>query len=150
MKLFVVIALIVLAGVACKPAPKIYSSQITNINRTEEGTIFIKCSGKGRDKEAAYENAIYNAFSTLLFQGIPESVQTRPMIDPANANAAKPKVEKCITDNGCYKQFITQITEPGAFSKVEGGFATVTNIKINIVALRTYLEQNNIIRKFGL
>ena len=150
MKILTIIIIIVAMVWACSPAPKVYSPQISNINRTEEGTIYVKCTGMGKNKEAAYENAIYNAFSTVLYQGVPESVQSRPLVEPANTQAARSKLEKCITSNECYRNFITQITSSGSYTKVDGGYATVASIKINMTALRSYLEQNNIIRKFGL
>ncbi|HZE83788.1 MAG TPA: hypothetical protein VE035_05725 [Puia sp.] len=136
--------------VSCSPKIVSYSSQISVLPSTEGGTIFLRCSGMGADEKKSYENAIYNAFSTMLFQGVPESAQSTPMIPAEDASRARPKVDKCLSDNNCYRNFITQISQVGGYTKVKGGYAATADIKINIGALRTYLEQNNIIRKFGL
>lgn len=139
--------LIILAA-SCKSS-KIYNSRVTNIPATEEGTIYIQSSGLGKNEKKADEQSVYNAFSTLLYQGIPESIQTRPMIEPADADRVKQKVDGCLTDDGCYQRFITQMDRIGGVQKVNKDYAVVNKIKINIRSLRTYLEQNSIIRKFG-
>ena len=62
-----------------------YSPTITNDSTTEEGTIRIHANGIGNNERTAYQNAVQNAFSRLLFQGIPESVQSTPMIPDETA-----------------------------------------------------------------
>ena len=135
---------------ACSPKLHSYSAQISVLPENPEGTIALRVSGMGVNERKAYENAIYNAFSTLLYQGIPESVQTTPMIPTEDAARMKPKVDKCLNDENCYRNYITQVNQNGAAEKVKGGYAATANITINLRALRSYLEQNNIIRKFGL
>jgi hypothetical protein len=141
--------IILLFASGCSPKMRTYSSQISVLPQTEEGTIFLRVSGLGSDERRAYEGAIYNAFSTILYQGVPESIQSSPMIPPENAAKARPKVDNCLHDNNCYKNYITQVTPPGTTEKVRGGYSATIDIKINLHALNDYLIQNNIIRKFG-
>lgn len=130
---------------------KMYSPQILNLPATEEGTIYIRSSGFGDNYHEAYADAVKHAFNTLLFQGIPESIQSRPMIeDGSKARQQHPDLFSCFENNSCYQQFLTSAAQPGQRRyKVKNGWAVSTDIKINIRALRSYLEQNNVIRKFG-
>lgn len=147
MRLFLLLACCLLFG--CSPKLQSYSAQISALPQTEEGTIYLQVSGLGDDAGRAYENAIYDAFSTLLYQGVPESIQSSPMIPSENATAARPKMDKCLRDKNCYRNYITQITQPGTAQKVKGGYFVTIDIKINLHVLNDYLVQHNIIRKFG-
>lgn len=140
--------LVVVIFLGCSPKIPMYSNNIINIPQTEDGTIYLQCSGVGSSKKAAFENAIYNAFSAIIFQGVPASVQQRPMVNPANAANVSAKVDACLKDNNCYRKFITQISGPDEnIAEVNKGFSANPKIKINLRVLRGYLEQNGIIPK---
>ena len=133
---------------------KLYSPQIKNNAVTEEGTIRIQSSGEGKNLPDAYNNAVENAFSTVLFKGVPESIQATPMIpDESAAKQQYGSVLSCFKDKTCYNQFLTSASQNGKKEKVRGGglvnYQVQSDVTINIRALRTYLEQNNVIRKFG-
>ncbi len=130
---------------------KMYTPNITSNSTTEEGTIRIHANGIGNNERTAYQNAIQNAFSRLLFQGIPESVQATPLIlDEAAAKRQHAAILDCFKDAGCYTQFITQGGQAGGKTRAKGGgVESESDITINLRALRTYLEKNNVIRKFG-
>lgn len=149
MKYGVYIALIILVlSAGC--TKKVYTSSIYNIPETEEGTIFLRVTGFGSNKQEAYNKAVSNAFNTLLYKGIPESIQSRPMIeDEAKAKEKFSDVLSCFNRRECYSQFITQNNDNGNTTRVKGGTTTAAEVKINIRALRTYLEQKQVIRKFG-
>ena len=140
---------IILAG-ACTPKLRSYSPQVSSSPGTEPNTLFIQASGLGTDERRSYEHAIHEALSTLLFQGIPGSVQPKPIIPPDDASRMRPKVESCLSDNNCYRNFILQINQVGSYVQVKGGYSATVNCKVNLAALQNWLEQNNIIRKFGL
>lgn len=139
-----------LLAMACSPKLSTYSPQISSSPGPEETTLFVQASGLATEEKAAYDNAVYNALSTLVYQGIPGSVQSRPMIPPGDAARVKTKVDNCLHDNNCCRNFIMQDSHVGGTVKVKGGYTATTNIKVNLLSLRTWLEQNNIIRKFGL
>lgn len=149
LQLSAILVTLALLAFGCSPKLRTYSAQISVLPQSEEGTIFLRASGLGSNERRAYENAIYNTFSTVLYQGVPESIQATPMIPSENAAKARPRMDDCLHDNNCYKNFITQITPPGTAEKVNGGYSTTIDIKINLHALNDYLIQNNIIRKFG-
>ncbi|HEY5392698.1 MAG TPA: hypothetical protein VIJ57_11315 [Hanamia sp.] len=133
---------------------KMYSPQVKNNSTTEEGTIRIQSSGEGKNLPDAYSNAVENAFSTVLFKGVPESIQATPMIpDEPTARQQYASVLSCFKDKTCYTQFLTSASQNGKKERVRGSslinYQVQSDVTINIRALRTYLEQNNVIRKFG-
>ena len=144
------LALTMTLATSCSPKIPSYSPQISSMPVTESGTVYLRCSGVGGEERKSYENAIYNAFSTLLFQGVLASAQPTPMVPPEDAAGVRKKVDKCLNDYECYRNFVTQVSQVGGYTKVKGGYTATADVKINIAALRTWLEQNNVIRKFGL
>jgi hypothetical protein len=127
---------------------------VSNNANTEEGAVRIVSSGKGSNLPAAYKNAIENAFYTLLFKGVPESIQSTPMIpDETYAKSHYATVLSCFENEDCYKQFLTHAAKQGSKERIRGdklfNYQVNSDVTINIRALRTYLEQNNVIRKFG-
>lgn len=139
-----------LVVVACSAPKNTFTSLVKNNPETEEGTIFLTVSAIGTTKEKAMENCVQNAFETLLFRGVPESIQSRPMIEnESQAKSANPAFFDCFKNETCYKKFVTYINFQGDGIKVDKGVGISTSLKINIRALRTYMEQNNVVRKFG-
>ena len=146
-----IIIVTMLGFVSC--SQKVYSPQVKNNSTTEEGTIRIQSTGLGNNLPEAYNNAVENAFSTLLYKGIPESIQATPMVpDEMRAKEQYAKVLSCFKDKGCYTQFLTSASKDSK-ERVRGtallNYEVKSDVTINIRALRTYLEQNNVIRKFG-
>lgn len=135
-------------------AQRTYSPQVKNNSSTEEGTIRIQSTGLGNNLPEAYNNAVENAFSALLFKGVPESIQSTPLIpDEMKAKSQYPNILACFKDKKCYTQFLTSATKDGNKERVRGSgllnYEVKSDVTINVRALRTYLEQNNVIRKFG-
>ncbi len=148
MKYLIIISCFLFA--ACSAPKNTFTSLVKNNPDTEEGTIFLTVSAIGNTKEKAMENCVQNAFETLLFRGVPESIQTRPMIEnESQAKSNNPAFFDCFKNETCYKKFVTYINFQGDGIKVDKGVGISTSLKINIRALRTYLEQNNVVRKFG-
>jgi len=135
-------------------AQKTYTTNVSNNATTEEGTIRISSSGEGSNLPQAYSNAIENAFNTVLFKGVPESIQSTPLIpDETKAKEQYASVLACFKNKDCYTQFLTHASKKGSKERVRGdkliNYEVNSDVTINIRALRTYLEQNNVIRKFG-
>ncbi len=129
---------------------KLYSPSTVSDSSTEDGTIRIHATGFGKSQTDAYYNSVQNAFSMLLYKGIPESVQSTPLIpDEATAVQQHPDVMNCFKDDKCYSQFLTKATREGEKTKVKNGYESASDVTINIRSLRSFLEKNNVIRKFG-
>ncbi|MBL7749303.1 MAG: hypothetical protein JNM19_17825 [Chitinophagaceae bacterium] len=149
------LSLFLLLSIICLSCTqKLYTKTVSNNAVTEEGTIRISATGKGSSLPAAYDNAVELAFETLLFKGIPESGQTTPLIpDEENAKKKYASVLECFKTKDCYMQFVTKTSQSGNKEKIRGpklvDYQVASDITINLRSLRTWLEQKQVIRKFG-
>jgi len=150
MKVLTGLFLLIMLTASCG-APRSYEYHLQNLTNTEEGTIYLETTGIGNSENMAYNNAADRAFTALLFKGIPGSMQPMPMIDDEEkAKGEHKKIMDCFSSFDCYSKFITSSEKVGV-PKNEGRAITVDlKIKIDLRALRSYLEQNNVIRHFGL
>jgi len=126
------------------------STQVVALSGTEDGTISIRSTGQGNKEADAVKTAEIRAFNTLIFYGLTSSVQTRPMVE--NESEVKKK-HASFFDNffekGGYKNFIVSSSTSTSSQKAGKYIYLNRDIKINLRSLRTNLETNNIIRKFG-
>lgn len=118
-----------------------------------EGTITVTASGFAKKKPESMANASSNAFYTLMFRGIPGSQYKSPMIPNEQEFKNNPVVVEIL--KGGYASFLTDSSlqsEAKLKRKEDGvkGIQTQMVMTINCNALRRYLEDKKIIRKFGL
>ena len=91
-----------------------------------------------------------NAIENLLFKGIPNSNQEKPMIEneskAMNENGAF--LDNFLVNNG-YKNYITSSTIDDV---MQGGSVRLVSqrVIVDITNLRKHLEANSIVKKFGL
>ncbi|MDR1120257.1 MAG: hypothetical protein LBM08_05000 [Dysgonamonadaceae bacterium] len=121
----------------------------TNISYVSEkdGTITIRSTGTGNSHERAKIEAEKNAFDALFFRGIPGSSQKVPLIgyDEAGVKKEYAKYFLQFYDQGRYWSFVGNSYPLG---KLRDKTLTV-DVTVHLRALRTDLEQNGMIRKFG-
>jgi hypothetical protein len=98
------------------------------------------------DKEAiAFAYAERNALENILFRGIPKSNQENPMVADED-KARSSSLDRLINQD--YKKYLISsfLVEKHKQKKVH--YVTL-EVKFDINALRKYLEDNGIVRKFG-
>ncbi len=121
---------------------KSYNNQIMNVESI----------GYGSKESDALENAKKNAIDVILFRGVPNSSLNTPLVGTTES-VAKQKHESYFEEfykNRRYSSFITQAISQTPFKKLENGSKGLkATVKVNIQALRTDLENNGVIRKFG-
>lgn len=144
----IVILLLLNAGCSIKTLP----SAKVNFLSGKEGTITMRAIGIGSNQEEAIVDAEKNAFDVILFRGLPESEQKIALLG-TNETEEKEKnkdyFNKFYNDKR-YKTFVMSSIPTSSLIKYKGGEKSIAiDIKINLVALRKDLEQNNLIRKFG-
>lgn len=131
------------------PISKAFSAQI--IQETE-GIIVVETDGYGSTKNDAMLDAEQKAFETILFRGLPGTDLNEPLI--SNEKDAKTKYGayfKKLFQAEKMGSFITGTAVTSSFVKKTKGSKNITvQTSINYKALRRDLEQNNVIRKFGL
>jgi hypothetical protein len=151
MKFFKILGLLILASLSsCKSAPSSYSAEVSFISKEEQGTITVRSYGFGKNEKESIKDAHKNAFSILLFKGLPGTELNVPLIsnEYEAKNAHKSYFDNLLENGGLFRYLMTNNSE-SAPVKVKGGYTTSLVLKINYNSLRKDLEQNGVIRKFG-
>lgn len=105
--------------------------------------------GVGNTEEEARISSEIKTFENIFFKGIPDSSQERPMIPSENQNDRMDDFMRHFFNDGKHKEFVLDIAlheKQGS----RGGYLVRQHLSLDMTALRSYLEDQNIIRKFGL
>lgn len=149
-KTSVFILLIMVLTTAC--SKKTFASAEVNYISEKEGAIVMRSIGVGANQQEAIADAEKRAINVILFRGLPESSQKIALIG-TNESEEMAK-QKAYFDKFYnqfrYRTFIMSSIPVSDLQRQNGGVKSLAvDIKVNLVALRKDLEQNNIIRKFG-
>lgn len=148
--LFAMISLFL--GVSCSPKLAIdyeRTGKVTCSNYSES-VIDLQSESRAASMNDAVLYAERNAFENLLFKGIPKSNQEKPMIpNEYEALRKHPQYFKDLIMQEKYQRFITK-SETGNHSLSGKVYFLTQNVSVDLAALRKDLEQNKIVRKFGL
>lgn len=116
--------------------------------------ITITSTGYGKNKREAISNAEKNAFDVLLFKGVQGSPYVKPLIPKpeSEVKARNASYFENLYDKQAYKGFVTysNIISPGSKDKQSKKVFAGVEMTINIPSLRRDLEQQGLIKKFGL
>ena len=148
-KTFALFLLIILLSCSSK-TPNFYETEVSLLRKTDYGIISLKSVGYGNGRNSATEDAQKKAFFALLYRGIPNSEYSYPLIE--NEVTFKnnfPNFNETFFKSTVYKSFIISNIESSNLINTSKGNKLYLDITINYEALRRYLEQNSIIRKFG-
>ncbi len=137
---------------SCKTTkPLTVSSETQYISNPNDGVVTLTAVGQGKKEADAIADAFRTGFTTVLFRGLPGfSPLKNPMI--ANESTALSKHKSFFDgffNDGNYVQFVTK-QEPTTFSGDKKIKIAHQTFSVNYKLLRKHLEQNNVIRKFGL
>jgi hypothetical protein len=129
------------------------ANQIRFVSEESAGIVKVHSTGLGSNLSEMEQDAQKKAFEMLLYVGLPTaSTETYrvPLVPNKGDMQGHPSVKKFF-NNREYAQFVTRIERLEYLKQraSEGGRMLNYNIVINYNALRRYLEQNDIIRKFG-
>ena len=128
--------------------PAYSSAEVQYLGPTEPGTTYVQargCAPAPGSTATITQQAVVNAFETLLFRGVPGSEVNTPLISDEATARAKHAAYWQEFYEGRYRTFLLSISAAGPRAK---NCAQVT-LKINHVALRQDLEQHGIVRPFG-
>jgi hypothetical protein len=130
------------------------------INSPNKGVITMKIQGFGRTRKQREYNAINNALKQLVFQGVPgSSIAEQGLIrynTPEEASAKR--VFRQMFETRKDLSFVMRINSSGNVRRTseQGGVSARVatksvdyTVEINYEALRRYMEDQNVIRKFG-
>lgn len=140
---------------SCKTtSPYPATSEVNYVSNPNPGLVTVEATGYGKTSEAAELDTYNTAFTTIFFKGLPAFTALRtPMIpNESKARSEHAAYFKNFFEERGYLQFVTNKGTPAKGSKADDGKNTsVRNtFTINYESLRRDLEQNGVIRKFGL
>jgi len=143
---------LILSCISCKTTkPATVSSETKYLSNPHDGVVTITAVGQGKKEDEARKDAFRTGFTTLLFRGLPGF---SPLKNPLISNEAKALsshrsfFDDFFSDQN-YIQFVTK-QDPTRFSGDRSNKIAHQTFSVNYKLLRKHLEQNNIIRKFGL
>lgn len=127
------------------------SAEVALVSSNGYETITLRSTGYGESKGESIKNAEISAFKNLFFRGIPSSNFSKPLIDIDETKATS-KNQSYFDNfyNNRMKTFISSSYQSTPFQKKGGIYATTVDLKINVGILKRDLEENGVIRKFGL
>lgn len=144
-KTIIFCCIVVLSG--CHSFQKVYSCHCRENNADK---IVLRTTGYGNTERNAELDACRFAIEQILFRGIPDSNQHVPLISTNEQETRTRNSDyfKELFDIGRCVSFVSSapIIESGAKS---GTHWVVCDVTVNLRALRSDLENNKIIRKFG-
>ena len=146
-KLILLFFLLTLAGVPSAPAQ--YNAIVSS---STSKTVTLRCVGYGKKAKPAATDAELSAVRTVLFVGVHDTPFSMPLIQESQ-QSAEFRFDDFFNNfyNKDYKNFIESsiVVIPFGKNAVKTKCITV-DVCVRVCALRKYLEDNNIIRKFGL
>lgn len=116
-------------------------------------SISVRTIGIGERANDTQENAELQSVKTLLFRGLPDSNQKEPLVSVVEneAIAAHKDYFESLFNQKRFKTFVVSTTQVTDVQKVgKKKFQQTFDVTVNLKALRSDLEQQGIIRKFGL
>jgi hypothetical protein len=130
----------------------IYPSAEVNYLSGNEGTVIVRATGIGINREKAVLNAEQKVFDVLFFRGLPESTQKLPLIG-SNETEEKAKHKNYFDEfyeKQRHRSFIMSSIPVSDLAKYKKGQKMISvDVKVNLNALRRDLETFGVIRKFG-
>jgi len=130
---------------------KNYTSKVTVETKINSDSYTLLSYGEGASIEDAINQAEKNAFSVLLFNGIANSDLNHPLVENESESF---KAHEIFYENFFqkydFKKFITDNNMVSQSPSLGNRIQVKMRITINLDALKTYLVQNLVTRKFGL
>lgn len=139
---------VVLVIFSCGPIR--YNSEVFVSGKENKSVYTFTAKGAAKKQEKAIYEAEKNAFRVIMFTGVPGTDLSMPLVGNENEamNNHKNYFDRFFNQNA-YTAFVLNRSTVTSSKKIRGGYEATVSIKVNIESLRTDLEQNEIIRKFG-
>ncbi|HEY4334533.1 MAG TPA: hypothetical protein VGM89_01510 [Puia sp.] len=144
--------LLVMLVMSTRLSAQEYGGNVRYSGWSTVGVITVVSDGFGKNIKESNSDALAGAFYTLLFRGLPGSAYELPMVPHEEEKKNDPTVVALL--KGGYGSFVMDDRLQGrskTTKKADGvsGIATTHLVTINCAALRRYLEEKVVIRKFG-
>lgn len=154
MKTNILILIVLLTGLwACNTAkttiPYFRTGEVEFVKAEMPGTVTLISNSNASTYNDALLFAERNIFENLFFKGVPGSPQATPFIANEQESLSVNKdFYSHFFNDGVYRRYVTKfyVIEKNTH---KNGVSLREEVTIDLKALRTYLENEKIIRKFG-
>ncbi len=147
-RIFILQIILILSFYSCSKKLVYYERNgLVEFISSEKNTITVKTKSFAESYNKAINFAEINVLENILYRGIPRSNQENPMVNENDV-----KNNKALNDliyNDGYRKFLIDSRNVN-YQENNGLFYITQEIKFDLNALRRYLEDNRIVRKFGL
>lgn len=152
---FLLVSLFLLSVLGCAPKNTLANQRlVTGVtsSRSEAGFVYLRANGFGKKANDAEQEAIRNAVSAVLFQGVPSTSLKRPLINqPGARQAFREFFDPFFADEGPYLDYAVVMSESMKDRvKIKRGIQRSIMLKVNYTQLQRMLEQQGIIKRFGI
>lgn len=150
MKKIIFLFTLLVAVYSCKSLDE-YNSNVQMINKVNSTSYSFRGTGFSKSFNECKAEAEMNVFNVLLFKGFSETDLQIPLVDnEVKSKNENQKFYKDFFNNHKYRDYITsEVSIVSPVKKVKGGYSCQVEFTINLNSLKTNLQQNGIIRKFG-
>jgi hypothetical protein len=148
-KYFIITLSLILIG--CKSVED-YASNVSIVNKYDSFSYSFSGQGFSNKMDDCQSEAEKNIFEVILFRGISGSDLQNPLIeDEQKSKENNKEFFNNFFEKKYYRNFISSKVEMIENTKpTKGGYTCLIKFSVNLNSLKTNLEQNGIIRKFGL
>lgn len=131
-----------------------YDYEVQSMGTGAQGTSLLKAWGQANTQKQAIEEAKKNAIRALLFKGVPNSPDMRPIISqPGAEQQHRQYFETFFAKGGTYQRFISKVNDAvDPADRIHTGkqYKVGVVVAVNRNELIKELEAAGIIKKFGL
>lgn len=128
-----------------------FTGETVKLDTVPSGQISVKSGGYGKTKVSSVNNAIEKAFKNILIHGVPGTNQSSPLLG-SKAEQVYAQHKSTIDDmlaNDIERYILNREVSGYKFLNINTP-STEVKLLINLQALRSHLENQGIIRKFGI
>ncbi|MEY3079081.1 MAG: hypothetical protein RL086_234 [Bacteroidota bacterium] len=142
---------IMLIFIGCKSLDD-YQSNVGIIKKHDSFTYSFSSQGYSKKLDDCQSEAEKNVFEVILFRGISGSDLQNPLVQNEQQSREKNKdFYNDFFEKKKYRNFISSKVEVIDNPRpTKGGYTCTIKFTVNLNSLKTNLEQNGVIRKFGL
>ena len=157
MKKFVVlmlafVAITMTANAQTSQKKVLYKNTIRVLNTELDGSLTLRVTGFGRNRDDAKEQAMKNAVWAVIFDGIRDGVEgcnLRPLVTEVNAKERYEEYfNRFFSDRGEYRKYVTlQDTKylSGGKAKDKNGYSYDLTVRVLRPKLKARLQADNVI-----
>lgn len=150
MKKLILITILLSAACSSSKNAGFNSAKVNYVSSDGRETITLSSSDIGKNSEEAIFKAEKLAFQNLFFRGIANSPFNKPLVG-INEQAQYKKYREYLDSFYATRMGTFIIYSNESVSKVKGGGKLArVDLTINMLALQKDLEENRVIKKFGL